>query len=316
MRKAGLLLVGCLLGTACGAFPRQSGAVPAFAPSPPGAVRQHQLPPGTTCRLAYADISEATGGFIYYPGGERQSDPSATVALPGNTPGMVGMNPGLSYVPSIKTWYPVPRAWVAPDGGWYVYEDFKNFQIKAAGTAAGTSGFVTNTGGWQIIGTVAGGVFLSRIGSPGAWSFAFGQEPEQVVDHGNWQALYGGALWAIDSTGTLLRHDVATGGETVAATGLFAGSEVVGLDASGDPIVSTGGALAIYHSGGLRTTVWPGTGGLSQSGWVVEDGHGIWFEVAGGLVGAPDHGVYLWTPEHGATLVSAPEVHVAGPCEP
>jgi len=72
--------------------------------------------------MPYADISEASGGFISVPGGKQDGDPSAVVALPGGTPGRPGVNPGLTYLASIGRWVPVPWFWVAPNSSFYVYQ--------------------------------------------------------------------------------------------------------------------------------------------------------------------------------------------------
>src|SRR5207302_1554345 len=104
-----------------------ASAPPATAPPtliPASGARLESPPPGAICRVPYADISEATGGWMSYPGGGIQPDPAATVALPGNTPGQIGVNPGLTFIPQNRHWVPVPYDWVAPSGRLYADLDF------------------------------------------------------------------------------------------------------------------------------------------------------------------------------------------------
>jgi hypothetical protein len=208
---------------------------------------------------------------------------------------------------------------VAPNGSFYVYNT--EGKVRAVSIADGSSGDVITDGGWYLIGTDNNGVYLGKTGGPGqpvpgAWYVSFGTAPSQLVDHGSWHRYYKGALWTVDRDGNLLRYDVANGAETIWAKGLSYVGSVVGFDLSGNPVVNTGGALAMYRSNGSRIAVWPGTNGLSAAFLVGADSMGLWFLVAGGLVGAPGHGVYLWTPSSGARLVSVPEVNVFQGCGP
>jgi hypothetical protein len=344
-RQCLLIAVGCLLVTACGASPFLRSAESSVTPSvvaesplpsesptptlyqpPPlaNASRTNapeQLPAGVACRVPYAEISEARGGFILYPGGQRQSDPNSVVAMPGSTPGEVGVNSGLTYNSATDKWAPVGSEWVAPNGLFYVYDDWRlSGKIRAVTIADGSSGDVTTDGGWYIIGTSDIGVFLGKAPLPGAgpipgaWFVAFGKAPARIIELGLWSRFFEGGLWMVDGGGNLVRLDVATGAETVWGKGLLSVSWVVGFDLSGQPIVNTGGALAIYRANGAMIAIWPGTNGLSAGGRAAADNMGIWFSVGGGLVGAPGHGVYLWRAGKGAQLISAPEVNIGGPC--
>jgi hypothetical protein len=268
-----------------------------------------------TCRLPFSEISEAKGGFILYPGGERQDDPSSTVALPGNTPGQIGVNPGLTYDIATGTWVPVPARWLAPGGQTYAYADFRANSIRAVTVASGSSGYVTTSGNWQLIGVRDDGVYASQPNTLGAWFIGFGSQPQQIVDHGSWDTFANGALWGTDASRTLVRHDVASSAETTWGSVLSV-SSIAGFDASGEPVVYTGGAFAIHHANGTTTPVWAGTNGLVASGYAFGDSHGIWFEVDGssGLVGAPGSGIYLWNAAGGAKLVTPEPVHVMGTC--
>ncbi len=91
--------------------------------------------------MPFAAISEASGGFIAYPGGARQDDPSSAVALPGNTPGQIGVNPGLAYDRVLGHWVPVPLDWLAPGGQTYAYQN--GGKIRAVTVLDGSSGDVT-----------------------------------------------------------------------------------------------------------------------------------------------------------------------------
>ena len=144
-------------------------------------------------------MSEADGGFILYPGGQRQDDPTSTVALPGNTPGQIGVNAGLAYDRVLSKWVPVPLDWLAPGGRTYAYQD-NGGKIRAVSVADGSSGDVTNEGAWELLSTADDGVYVDRPNTPGAWFVPFGGIPTQIVDHGSWRKYFNGALWGIDSS--------------------------------------------------------------------------------------------------------------------
>jgi hypothetical protein len=283
-----------------------------------------ELPPGTTCRVPYADISEASGGFIFYPGGEMYGDPRSVVAMPGNTPGQVGVNGGLTYVPKTRTWLPVPAEWVTPSGSSYVYGDYmRSGKIRVVTIADGSAQDVTAEGGWYFVGTTDGGVYLGKSGgpnapNPGAWFVSFGSSlaPVQVADHGSWMRYFNGSLWTVTQDGNLARYDVATRSEVNWATGLGSRAWIVGFDLSGAPIVNRQGALAIYRADRSSTAIWSMPNGRGSGGRAIADSMGVWFEVGGGLAGTPGNGIYLWTPAAGAKLIVASDVHVAGGCGP
>lgn len=310
-----LLIAGVfVIGTACGPTDHPVAGSSA-SPSPNGlfsppfvsiARAPVPLPPGVACRLPYAEISEFAGGFVLYPGGRRVPDPAAAVG------GGPGVNPGLTYVAAAQSWVPVPHAWVAPSGQFYVSRDPQTGVTHGVSLVDGSTGLVTTDGGWWPIAATDQGVYLSRGGQPGAWYVAFGSPPKQVTDAGTWQQYGFGALWGVDSSAAILRLDLSTGAQTIYATALSV-SFVSGFTLNGEPIVATGGELAIYSAGGGKTEVWPGTNGLG-AGSPFADQLGVWFSVGGGLVGAPGHGVYLWTPIDGAQLISTPEAYPAGPC--
>jgi hypothetical protein len=267
-----------------------------------------------------ADISEASGWFITYPGGERQDDPASVVALPGGTPGQIGVNPGLTYVHQTGTWVPAFHWWVAPGGQVYAFQNA--FGIQAVTIPDGQVTYVVTGSTWFLIGTEDDGVYATNP-SPGAWFIPFGGQPRQVVDHGTWDKFFGGSLWSL-SRGNLISHDVTSGLEARWTT--FNGyAEIAGFDVFGDPLITHSSAtpsddanqsydLTVVHPDGTTTTVWSGQG--MRAGGAIGDANGIWFEVGGGLVGAPGHGLYLWTAAHGAQMVSPAEGHVAGPCSP
>lgn len=326
-------LVGALLMSGCAAV--QPGATASGARlNPPGAASdsriqptpdQWWLPPassarlepppvpaGTTCQIPFSEISEANGGFILYPSGRRIDDPRSQVALPGNAPGAIGLNPGLTYDVPFGKWVPVPLPWLSPDGHIYAYS--WQGTIHAVNVLTGESGVVV-TGGWNLIGVADGGVYANQGNTPGAYFIPFGGSPVKVVDHDSWQRYHDGALWGTDGSFQLIRFDTATHSEAVWGTVARVGF-IVGFDSSGEPVISTGGALAIFHDNGTTTPVWPGTNGLVAGGYVFGDVYGLWFEVDGssGIPGAPGAGIYLWTPGGGAKQVSIEAVHPMGPC--
>ncbi len=304
------LAVCCLALVACGAVHPQAadvassgreGASGARTSSPPAsapsAAASASPPPivstSLPCRIPIADVSEARGWFITYPGGRRQDDASSVVALPGGKPGQIGANPGLTYDHQAGTWVPVPYEWLAPGGGVY-------------------------------IDTEDDGVYTTR-GEPGAWFIPFDGMSRQVVDHGYWERFNTGALWGFDHSGNLIRHDVGTGFENVVTT-LTGWIDIVGFDVQGDPLViespttpsSDPGQmyyLVLVHLNGSRTVIWS-VRGTRPVGRAIGDGHGVWFEVgaASGLIGRPGSGLYLWTVATGARLISSPEANLAGAC--
>src|SRR5229473_1996851 len=327
-RGAATLAVCCLALAACGVAPHEaafiaspspaaspqptpSPAQPAFSPAPP-LPSPSQVASGS-CQIPIADISESKGWFITVPGGNRQDDPASVVALPGGTPGQIGVNPGLTLDRAAGAWVPVPYNWLAPGGSLYAYEDFNNGAIGAVNVVDGTTGSVVVGGGWLLMTTADDGVYVTRSGAPGAWFIAFGGQPRQVINHGSWQRFYTGSMWGVDpSSGAVVRHHMVTGSETTLAT-VPATASVLGFDVSGDPLLWSGGALMLVRPDHSVTTLWPGTNG-SVGGRAVADALGVWFEVGGGLVGAPGHGLYLWTAAAGAQLVSSSEGNLAGGC--
>jgi hypothetical protein len=335
--QRGWIAVGFVLIAACGKTSFGTGAVSSPAPpgaSPPAAsplsespspplyqpptaatVSPTPAPPvaGATCLVPFSEISEANGGFLVYRGGRRQDDPSSVVALPGNTPGQVGINPGLAYDRALGRWVPVPLDWLTPDGRTYVYADFQTQQIRAVSVADGTSGNVTLDGGWEVLSAADLGVYADHPPAPGAWFIPFGGVPMQVVDRGSWRRYFNGALWGMDSSRKLIEHNLTSGVETSWGT-VSSVSDIAGFTTSGEPLVVTGGTLVMLHLSSAPTTVWPGAGDLGEGGRAYSDAVGIWFEVDGSRIGEQGTGIYLWTADKGAQLISSEVVHVMGNC--
>jgi hypothetical protein len=172
---------------------------------------------------------------------------------------------------------------------------------------------VTTKGSWELISTADDGVYAGQLNIPGAWFIPFGGTARQVVDHGTWQSYSSGALWGVDSARNLIQHDVTTGAETSWGA-VSSVAYVVGYATSGEPLVAAGGQLVMLHLSGSPTTLWPGTGGLGEGGRAFADALGIWFEVDGSRIGEPGTGIYLWTPNKGAQLITSEVVHVMGGC--
>jgi hypothetical protein len=283
--------------------PAVASPSPTSSPSPVAAA---------SCGVPFSGMSEANGGFIIYPGGQRQDDPSSTVALPGNEPGQIGVNPGLAYDRVLSKWVPVPLSWLAPGGQTYAYQE-NGGKIRAVTVLDGSSGDVTTYGGWELISTADDGVYAGKLNTPGAWFVPFGGTPEQIGDHGSWQSYANGALWGVDSSRNLIQHDATSGVETSWGA-VSSVSYIVGFSTSGEPLVATGGALVMLHLTGSPTTLWPGTGDLGEGGRAYADALGVWFEVDGTRIGEQGTGIYLWTPDKGAQLVASEVVHVMGAC--
>jgi hypothetical protein len=183
--------------------PAAASPSPTSSPAPAGAA---------SCRVPFSNISEADGGFITYPGGQRQDDPTSVVALPGNTPGQIGVNPGLAYDWFVGRWVPVPMSWLAPGGQTYAYQEGGG-KIRAVTVLDGSSGDVTTDGGWELISTADDGVYAGKPDNPGAWFVPFGGTPRQIVDHGTWLGFANGGLWGIDSSRNVIQHDAVSGTE-------------------------------------------------------------------------------------------------------
>jgi hypothetical protein len=271
------------------------------------------------CLIPVADISEAKGWFVSYPGGQRQDDPRSVVALPGHAPGAIGQNYGLTFVVAKNLWVPVPFNWVDPTGAFYAYDDFSGDGIVAV-TIPGQVSRTLAKGAWNVLGADNGGVYATRVQQPGAWfvPFAPGQGSQLLVDHGTWSKYAAGALWSAEG-GHLLRHDLSSGADTSWAPQVLAYG-LLGFDGSGNPIVSTPPAtlpagsleLTVARSDGSTTSLWTANGlGVNLA---IGDSTGIWWEAGGGNVGAPGHGLYHWTPAPGAQIVSIPEANLGGPC--
>ena len=283
---------------------------------PPPAASPTTSPPtlgsGETCVVPFADISEANGGFISYPGGQPQDDPSSVVALPGNTPGQIGVNPGLAYDRVLNKWVPVPSTWLAPGGQTYAYQ-VNGGNIRAVTVADGTSGDVTTDGGWELISTTDDGVYAGKLNTPGAWFVPFGGIPRQIVDHRTWWQFANGGLWGVDSSRNLIQDDVTSGAE-IGWGPVSSVSDIVGFGATGEPLVATGGTLVMLHTSGPPTTLRPGTSDLGEGGRAYTDAFGTWFEVDGTRIGEPGTGIYLWSAAKGPQLIAPEPVHVAGLC--
>src|SRR5260370_30094839 len=147
-RGAAIVAVCCLALAACGEVPHEAAFI--ASPSPTASSQATASPqspasplPGTSptqsafypapplpspspaasgsCQIPIADISEAKGWFITVPGGNRQDDPASVVALPGGTPGQIGVNPGLTLDRAAGPWGPVPHNSLTPPHSPYAY---------------------------------------------------------------------------------------------------------------------------------------------------------------------------------------------------
>jgi hypothetical protein len=290
--------------------PRTGPAPPPIPPPPPASL------PGAPCRLPLAYISEAYGLFLDYPSGAVEQDaPNSEAALPGNKPGEIGVNPGLTYLAATGTWVPAPRAWVAPGGAWYAYEDFNQHTIYGVAIPGNTRTTLTQAAAdWNLFAVDDGGAYATQIGAAGAWFLPFDGGPAvPVVDHGQWTDLNGGALWSADpNTFVLTRYDLATSVETTWAT-FATRHDIKGFDGAGRPLVEEGPyveggdfTLSQVDQGGAMTALWHG-----QNDWVgrgiVSDSHGLWLESRAGI--------FLKTPTGGPMLIAGGYVgHPAGPC--
>jgi hypothetical protein len=339
--------IAFLVVVACGPFHRLSGfsavasssreASPSPAASPsritlPTPPISTAAPPSVAgrvfstapCRVPMSYVTEAKGYFVAYPGGATTPAPGSAIALPGGVPGTIGANPGLTYDVPLRRWVPVPPDWLVPSGTTYVFEDFTAGAIYAVDVRSQAVQDLGKQQGWYIVGTTDTGVFVADSYQPGVWFLSFANpSPAQIAGGQGWTAYDHGALW-LQSGPELMRHDLATGGETVVAklSGWFT---LVGFDVDGSPLLKTSNdvphsdprqrfALKEIGPKGEVKTLWAAVG--EPNDYAVGDAHGVWFELSdgGGIPNAGPSGLYLWTQRHGAVRMNRISLNLMGPC--
>jgi hypothetical protein len=185
-------------------------------------------------------------------------------------------------------------------------------QIRAVKIADGSSIDITTDRGWLPVGPGDGGVYIAKLGIPGAWFVPYGGLPRQIVDHGRWDAYSGGFLWGWDGANHLLRLNVSTGVEALWGAKQY--GWVAGFDRSVQPFIIAMGSMWLAHSDGSFTLIWSGNNDASAGAPVITDARGSWFEVGGGLVGRPGHGFYLYALGGGVKYLVGLDAILAGPC--
>lgn len=337
-RAVATAAIACIAMTACGPFHRIVTAAPAVATSARIASHARTAPPAPSpkatptgpivystapCRLPMGAITEASGVFVLYPGGALADAPGSEVALPGQEPGQIGANPGVTYDAVMRKWVPVPYFWLTPDGTTYVFEDYAAGKIFAVDVANGTAKQLAVPPGRVLSGTSDIGVFVQAPAPGGAWFYPFDGAEAHVVAQGNYWLNYNSdSIWRFSSAsgGSLERHNVLTGADVVLAT-LGGWNDIVGFDRQGDPLILNsadvpsssprqGYRLILIGADGHATALWSGTGSRAV-GLAVGDDHGVWFVIADSD-GIPSHqALYLWTPRSGATRITNLDGNVA-----
>lgn len=205
----------------------------------------------------------ATGGWVTFPGGSFTSDPASNASLAGVT--LYGM----TYMPALGKWIPVPRSWVSPDGLKYAYPVESAIRIVRVGQPTlvlpcPNPTFSSPSHYWRVLVTLNAGVYARPPDPAGAfpepfaglWWIPFAGTPREIISSGYWTAsdglyAYGSMSWYMTGgeANTILRLDLATGSTTPIfyQPGTFATAK--GVDAAGNALVAAaeqGGQRRVY----------------------------------------------------------------------
>ncbi len=276
-------------------------------------------------KLAISQGSPGSGGWIFFPGGGYAPDPSSNVSIKE----LRGGYWGLTYVPALNRWLPVPPTLVSPDGTRYAYLDDQSPVIDVVSTDGGTRSALSlpiRSGPcnscWDTVSVQSSGVYLtpSYFASPestGLWLVPYSGLPIQVTADGHWSAADAdhayGFLNSRSSRGaaeTIVRVDLSSGviEDVFRQPGMLAA--VAGIGPDGQAVIQAfddvehpaiwqiwiaqpGAAKMIYQGPG---TVPAGAYGYSGVSSVVPDLMGTWIATVKGL--------YLYSSEAGFELAS------------
>jgi hypothetical protein len=273
------------------------------------------------------------GGFVAFPGGTLNQDPSAK---------QVSLLSDRAY----SKWLPVWRDSVSPDGKQYAYGE-GDLDRQAGGkvhlvdVATGSDRVIYSYSGNFVYGVTdfaAEGIYLSHA-VPEGWTHGLwllglaGGAPRLINSTITAPALGGGAAWGLDFNAAdpspapggmvgpmnrLLRIDLHTG---AAMSWLYrpgASIGIMGFDSAGNPLVSAAGATSdgvwLVKSATLATKLYTGSSDApSPDSVAAVDRNGVWLSSDGPLTG-------VWLYSAGSIqLVASMDAfnfHVAGGCIP
>jgi hypothetical protein len=283
---------------ASGERPPNGGPAPASAPR-----MNDQL----KCRIAVSNGTPGSGGFVVFPGGQFEPDNGSNVTTPG------GGSFGMTYVRSAQKWAPVGRSWVAGDGSRYAYPDFQNGGVHVESLSGGAELILGGSQRWNLVDVEADAVYAAPGGgggigggapAAGLWKLPMdGSAPEQVIDHGSWTTIIGGAAWGTalanpppGAPNPLVKHPLAGGAETTYRS-VGDNFSILGVDGDGRPIVETQSqvygssfvALSMLLSNDRLDTFWSAYQ-MYPSAPVIADQWGIWF-----TLNSSPPGLIRWT---------------------
>ena len=336
----GAVAAAALLGGCTVPFTKAQAVRPRPTPSP-SAQATRTLPtdpsPSTspaTCRIAVAGNQPGSGGFVTVPGGDFTPDSKSDVKLPNADPNGYGNGAlGLSFDFAAGKWLPVRRTYVAPNGLSYAYGSFDadgGFYVIDA--TSGKVREIAKGSTFLIVEWRDAGIYAMRNDPlpSGARIFhgLYLVNPDtgqvrQLTSRGNWSVIGPLAAWGYDyadqnqpdTSHTLLRYDLVSGGVVSYFTAAGSSPTVIGFDEQDRPIVNSINDVAQQISIMLgvnqayQISSGPGyqsTQTMNFNGQAVSDGRGMWI--------GTNHGLMLYTTAYGFTKVSDTTGQVAGRC--
>ncbi len=282
------------------------GPLPASSPSggPTYAISLTALGRSLACRLpvTYDDPSGRTvkGGFIAFPGGTLNEDPSA-VPSP------------LFYDRPYSKWLPVWRASVSPDGKQYAYGEGDVYRpaggkVHVVDVATGVDRVIYSYSGnivYAVTDFAAEGIYVSGAvpegRTHGLWLLgAAGGAPRLISSTITAPALGGGAAWGLDFNAAdpspapgglegpmnrLLRFDLRTGAAMPWFYRPGASIYMMGVDSAGNPLVDVAGQASVevwlVNSATAATKLYTASGDVPIPRNVAAiDRHGVWLSTA------------------------------------
>lgn len=305
---AALLLSGCSLGSSPDAGPAASPTATAVTPTATPAAT-----PAAACRLPVAGGDAPTdgnaghgarghGGFVAFPAGSFSADTTSLSA----------------YSLATRTWVPVPRAWMSPDGKSYAYPEYRQGGgpvtgiIHVVDIGTGSDRPLTVPSSSMPISWEAAGIYIARVvpnsGAPPAGLSLLDPHTgalRQIVPDGSWTLIADGFAFSADLDSTVapppgptgpgaanrirsLRLD--TGAQSVVGT--FPSTNVLLLGAQGStPLLGLAGTADYTVKLGSQVLFSGPVTGQQPSGPAVVDGATVWFSGVGyiyrSVAGAP-----------------------------
>ena len=319
--------------------PDTGSASPAFPPfSTPTSGSGGLAVPGRvlSCRLPVYVGPPGSGGFISFPGGTFNADPTSAVTIPspspgGSSPAPVGPGygygyPGLSYDHAYSRWLPVPYTWVSPDGSRYAHPSADSIYVENVATGATIE--LGQGHAWSVTGVSDQAVYASIVNQAGLWQLSFSGPAKEISTTGFWAqasptAAFGGTTSAVPQgvANTIVRLDLKTGAITDWFTKQGAQSFVSGLDSHGNPLIAVSYFNVNYSE--TWSTTGPGTASpifnsgenLFSSGAPIADSHGVWIPVNYSVpYYQSTQGIVLYVAGSGLYWMTSLGTQIAGGC--